>query len=225
MWIAILGYVASASVLMTFCMSTMMPLRIAGIASNILFSAFGALAHIYPIMVLHLILLPVNTIRLIQIQRLVRGMQNAQSGELSIESLLPFMSQREYATGHVLVRKDERADRMYYLVKGQVEVKEIKKVLGPGNVLGEIGVFARDQKRMATVQCISDCQILDLTQAKAKEIYYQNPAFAYAVLQVIISRLMEDITLSRPTVAHIASNELASVPDKLTEKSGLDMAS
>ena len=202
-----------------------MPLRIAGIASNVLFSAFGALAHIYPIMVLHLILLPVNTIRLIQIQRLVRGMQNAQSGELSIESLLPFMSQREYPAGHVLVRKDERADRMYYLVKGQVEVKEIKKVLGPGNVLGEIGVFARDQKRMATVQCISDCQILELTEAKAKEIYYQNPAFAYAVLQVIISRLMEDITLSRPTVPPVPSKELASVPDLLTEKTGLDMAS
>jgi CRP-like cAMP-binding protein len=176
-------------------------------------------------MVLHLILLPVNTIRLIQIQRLVRGMQNAQSGELSIESLLAFMSQREYAAGHVLVRKDERADRMYYLVKGQVEVKEIGKVLGPGNVLGEIGVFARDQKRMATVQCVSNCQILELTEAKAKEIYYQNPAFAYAVLQVIISRLMEDITLSRPTVPPIPSKELASAPGKMTDEPGLDMAS
>jgi CRP-like cAMP-binding protein len=66
--------------------------------------------------------------------------------------------------------------------------------------IGEIGVFARDQKRMATVQCISACQILELTEAKAKEIYYQNPAFAYAVLQVIISRLMEDITLSKLAV-------------------------
>jgi CRP-like cAMP-binding protein len=78
---------------------------------------------------------------------------------------------------------------------------------------------------MATVQCISDCQILELTEAKAKEIYYQNPAFAYAVLQVIISRLMEDITLSRPTVPPVPSKELASVPDLLTEKTGLDMAS
>jgi CRP-like cAMP-binding protein len=71
------------------------------------------------------------------------------------------------------------------------------KILGPGNIIGEIGVFARDQKRMATVQCISDCVVLELSEAKAKEIYYQNPVFAYAGLQVVISRLMEDIALSK----------------------------
>ena len=65
MWISILGYVASASVLATFCMSTMISLRLIALGSNVLFSAFGALAHIYPIMILHLILLPVNTLRLI----------------------------------------------------------------------------------------------------------------------------------------------------------------
>src|SRR5690349_19734590 len=125
MWIAIFGYVASASVLATFCMSTMIPLRIAGIVSNVLFSSFGAIAHIWPIMILHLILLPVNTIRLVQIRRLVRGMANAQSSELSVESLLPFMSRREYPAGHILVRQGDRADRMYYLISGEIAVKEI----------------------------------------------------------------------------------------------------
>src|SRR4051794_15974592 len=91
MLIAILGYVASASVLATFCMSTMIPLRIIGIVSNVLFSSFGALADISPIMILHLILLPVNITRLVQIRRLVRGISDAQSGELSIQSILPFM--------------------------------------------------------------------------------------------------------------------------------------
>ena len=32
-----MGYLASALVLLTFCMSTMIPLRIAGIVSNVLF--------------------------------------------------------------------------------------------------------------------------------------------------------------------------------------------
>jgi CRP/FNR family cyclic AMP-dependent transcriptional regulator len=207
MWIAVLGYIASASVLATFCMSTMIPLRMMGIVSNILFSSFGALAHIYPIMILHLILLPVNTIRLVQIRRLIRGMTNAQSGDLSIESLLPFMSERTYRAGHVLIRQGDRADRIYYLTNGEVEVKEIGKTIGPGNVIGEIGVFARDQKRMATVQCISDCNVLELTEAKAKEIYYQNPTFAYAVLQVVISRLMEDIALSKSDGRNVVSQE------------------
>ena len=72
-WIDLLGYAASATVLATFCMQTMMPLRLTAILSNILFASFGLWAHIYPVMILHLILFPVNALRLLQIRRLVRG--------------------------------------------------------------------------------------------------------------------------------------------------------
>jgi CRP/FNR family cyclic AMP-dependent transcriptional regulator len=197
MWISLLGYLASSAVLVTFCMSTMIPLRMVAIASNVLFSAFGALAHIYPIMVLHIILLPVNTIRLVQVKRLVNSMSATNKSDLSIEALLPFMTRRRFEAGDVLVRKGDRADRMYYLAKGEVRIREIDKTLDAGHVIGEIGVFARDQTRMATVDCVTDCEMFELTETKAKEIYFQNPAFGYGVLQVIISRLTEDISLLR----------------------------
>jgi uncharacterized protein YjiS (DUF1127 family) len=67
LWINLLGYAASASVLATFCMSSMVPLRAVAICSNVMFAAFGALAHIYPVLVLHAILLPVNIVRLMQV--------------------------------------------------------------------------------------------------------------------------------------------------------------
>jgi hypothetical protein len=38
----------------------MVPLRVIAICSNVLFIAFGAFAHIHPVLVLHIILLPVN---------------------------------------------------------------------------------------------------------------------------------------------------------------------
>ena len=63
-WIDLIGYIASASVLATFCMSTMVPLRSVAICSNILFATFGALAHVYPVLALHLVLFPVNCARL-----------------------------------------------------------------------------------------------------------------------------------------------------------------
>jgi uncharacterized protein YjiS (DUF1127 family) len=66
-WVNCLGYAASASVLATFCMSTMVPLRAVAICSNVLFAAYGALVHIYPVLLLHVILLPVNIFRLIQV--------------------------------------------------------------------------------------------------------------------------------------------------------------
>ncbi len=66
-WVAVLGYAASACVLATFCMKGMMPLRDVAICSNVLFAMFGAFAHIYPVLLLHTVLLPVNIGRLIQV--------------------------------------------------------------------------------------------------------------------------------------------------------------
>ena len=92
-----LGYAASATVLATFCMSTMIPLRVIAILSNILFSLFGFWAHIYPVMLLHLILLPVNIARLVQIRQVVRGI--SQNADLSMQSILPLMVRRRFPAG------------------------------------------------------------------------------------------------------------------------------
>ena len=195
-WIDLIGWVASAAVLATFCMNTMMPLRVLAIISNVLFCAFGAVAHIFPVLILHAILLPVNVVRLIQIRRLVLGMQSVENPELSVQGLLPFMSRRTLKAGDTLVRKGDDADRMFYLTQGNLQIQEIGKVVGPGTVVGEIGVFARNRKRMATVVCDTDCEVCELNEIKAKELYFQDPSFGYAVLQIIIGRLLENMSLS-----------------------------
>jgi CRP/FNR family transcriptional regulator, cyclic AMP receptor protein len=59
-----LGYLASALVLATFCMRDMVALRCMAIASNLAFIAYGALADVGPVLLLHLLLLPVNVQRL-----------------------------------------------------------------------------------------------------------------------------------------------------------------
>ena len=58
------GYLASALVLAAFCMRDMVALRCTAIASNLAFIAYGVLADLGPVLVLHLLLLPVNVLRL-----------------------------------------------------------------------------------------------------------------------------------------------------------------
>jgi len=198
-WIDLLGYAASASVLATFCMSTMVPLRIIAICSNVLFIGFGAFAHIYPVLTLHIILLPVNIARLVQLLRLIRSVKIAGTSDLSVEHIIPFMSHRMVKAGEVLIQKGQNADSLYYLVRGQLELPEIGKVLGPGAVLGEIGIFAREHKRTATVVCVSDCELYEMSGKKAKQLYFQDRSFGLAVLQLIILRLMENVALTRST--------------------------
>ncbi len=60
------GYIASSLVLLTFCMSEMVPLRLAALCSNVAFIVYGFELHLGPVLALHCILIPVNTWRLWQ---------------------------------------------------------------------------------------------------------------------------------------------------------------
>jgi hypothetical protein len=63
-----LGWAASALVLATFCMQGMVALRLTALASNVAFIAYGASAGIDPVLMLHVVLLPLNAWRLAQSQ-------------------------------------------------------------------------------------------------------------------------------------------------------------
>ena len=67
-WIDFLGFSAALSVLASFCMTSIVALRALALLSNILFILFGFCAHIHPVLVLHLILLPVNLFKLHRIK-------------------------------------------------------------------------------------------------------------------------------------------------------------
>jgi hypothetical protein len=63
----LLGFSACGVTLITFAQRRMWPMRIFAIAANILFIGYGAIGLLYPVLLLHLVLLPLNVIRLIQI--------------------------------------------------------------------------------------------------------------------------------------------------------------
>ncbi len=67
-WIDYLGFSASAAVLASFCMTTIVRLRGFAVASNILFGLYGLFGHIYPVFLLHLVLLPINVFKLYRVR-------------------------------------------------------------------------------------------------------------------------------------------------------------
>src|ERR1700685_2509965 len=82
-WITLVGYAASSAVLATFCMKTMRPLRIVALGSNVLFATYAFFGGLYPVLILHLVLFPINLARLVQLQNLTRRVAAAATGELS----------------------------------------------------------------------------------------------------------------------------------------------
>ncbi|MDT3686250.1 MAG: hypothetical protein RO009_14540 [Pseudorhodoplanes sp.] len=69
MWVDMLGWIAAGLTLLAFSMRGMMALRLTGIAANIAFAAYGFAGGLYPVVALHLMLLPCNLIRLREVCR------------------------------------------------------------------------------------------------------------------------------------------------------------
>ena len=68
-WVDYVGFLAALTVLATFCMDTILPLRGLAIASNILFIVYGSAAQLYPVLLLHAVLLPINISKIFQLVR------------------------------------------------------------------------------------------------------------------------------------------------------------
>jgi voltage-gated potassium channel len=91
-----------------------------------------------------------------------------------------------------IVRKGERADAMFFIVAGEVEVDVKPKpvVLGKGDFFGEIALL-RDIERTATVTAITDCQLLALFVRDFGRLMEQFPNLKTALAREAERRMGE----------------------------------
>jgi CRP/FNR family cyclic AMP-dependent transcriptional regulator len=195
-WMECVGYLASALVFATFCMRTMIPLRLAAICSNIAFVVYGYYGHIYPVFILHSVLLPMNIWRTTEMLRLVRRVETAAKGDFSVDWLKPYMKNARHTVGHVLFRKGDDADRFFMLLNGELLLEEIGYVLRAGDVFGEIALFSVDHRRTQTARCLSDVELLWITEQDLAQLCYQNPAVSFHLLRLVTNRLLSNASRS-----------------------------
>jgi CRP/FNR family transcriptional regulator, cyclic AMP receptor protein len=189
-WVDAAGYFASALVLATFCMKTMIPLRWAAVSSNIAFIVYAFYDGVYPVLVLHAILLPLNAWRAIQMLRLVRRVKAASRGDLSIEWLRPFMKETHLKAGEVVFNRGDHADRLYVIISGNVLLEQINHILKTGDLFGEIGLFSADRERTQTARTLTDVHFLWISEGELAQICYQNPGMAFYFLRLTTNRLI-----------------------------------
>ncbi len=71
-----IGWIAAASMLATFTCQSLLGIRLFGISANLAFIAYGWQAGLMPVLALHLLLLPINTLSLV---RMLRARQRLHS--------------------------------------------------------------------------------------------------------------------------------------------------
>lgn len=176
----------------TFLMQTIVPLRILGILSALFFMAYGILGGVIATFLMYFLLLPINSLRLFQILKLIRKARTAALGDLSVDWLKPFMDRRNYRKGQILFRKGDPANELFVTMAGKFLVTEIGVELPPGRIVGELGFLSPNNKRTQTLECIEDGTILTLTYDRLLEIFYQNPDFGYYFLRLTTDRLLQN---------------------------------
>jgi hypothetical protein len=200
---ALVGAILFVATLLT---QTMVPLRVANMIGCAFFAASGALSGTVTTFLLYLLLVPINAFRLRQMLVLVKKARSATQGDTSMEWLKPFMTERKYRKGDILMKKGDAANEMLLTVTGKFLVTEIGVELPPGRLMGELGFLTPDNRRTATIECIEDGHVLTIAYEKLLEIYFQNPQFGYYFLQLTSQRLLENIARLEGIVAQ---NKLA----------------
>ncbi len=212
-WTEMFGYLGAIFTLTTFSMKTMIRLRMVGIVANFVFITYGVLGHVYPVLLLHLTLLPLNLFRLQQLQRLTGQIRSATAGGTSMEWLKPFSHSRKYRTGEVLFRLGDHAGEILFVLSGTFRAVEANVPLEKGGVIGELGLVAKDHKRTQTVVCEQDGVVLLLTYDEARQMYFQNPSFGFFLLELVAERLMRDASRgSTPKGQQAIADPVASAP-------------
>jgi Cyclic nucleotide-binding domain len=203
---AVVGAIFFVATLLT---QTMVPLRVANMIGCAFFAVFGVLSGAITTFLLYLLMIPVNAWRLRQMLALVKKARSATQGDTSMEWLRPFMTQRNYRKGDILMKKGDPANEMLLTVTGRFRVIEIDVELPPGQLMGELGFLTPDNRRTATIECIEDGHVLTITYEKLLEIYFQNPQFGYYFLVLTSQRLLQNLARAE---AIIAQNKIAAQP-------------
>ena len=190
-WVLLIGYVASLLVFSTFYMQTMIPLRCVAVASNMAFLTYGYLAGLYPVFLLHMVLLPLNLLRLYQIRQCIESVRRASKGDDAIAWMLPFMQHEEFTQGESLFHKGDAAAKLYYIARGAVHLPESDSILGAGAIIGDIDLFSPLKERTTSAICETDVTCLVLNNTKVLELYYQKPEFGVYLGRLMIQRLLK----------------------------------
>jgi len=193
-WPMWFGYAAVAASIVTCAMKTMIPLWVGSMIWNALCVIYGFFGGVYPTLLLNLVLLPLNTLRLQQMRKLIQDVEAASSfGESSIDWLKPFMSSRKFRKGDIVFHKGDVADAMYYSVSGRYRLVETGIELPSGQTVGDPAPLAPGSRRTQTIECMEDGEALTASYQQVKELYFQNPQFGFYFLRLTSERLFDNI--------------------------------
>ena len=192
----VFGFIGAALMVASYLMKSMLPLRLVALAANVFLVVYAAQGGSWPTVALYLAMIPINIKKVLEIRKLVHAIQSAKSDTPVAEWLLPHMKRRLAKAGETLWQRGDIATEMFFVESGSLRLVEHDETIAAGSIVGEIGLFAPDNRRTGTIVCATDCTLHSLSADGMAQLYYQNPKLGFHVLRLIVARLMHDADLA-----------------------------
>jgi len=187
------AWLQTAAAVVAAYSKTMIRLRVGSVLANCLGLFVGAAAANAAVFLRHLILLPMDLLRLREMRKLVASVREAADGDLNVEWLKPFMHPLTLKQGAQLFRKGEAASEAFMLIDGEMELPELHATLKPGALFGEMALFTPSGARTASARALCDCRLLAITYEQFEQIYFQNPQFGFYLTRLMVRRFQSNL--------------------------------
>ena len=108
---------------------------------------------------------------------------------------------RTFSAGQQIFRQGEAGTTMYVVNKGEVDLLvdgQVVEKLGPGGVLGEMGLIDT-APRSASAVARTECKLIPVNQERFALLVQHTPDFALQIMRVMAGRLrvMDQMLLDR----------------------------
>jgi CRP/FNR family cyclic AMP-dependent transcriptional regulator len=170
-------------------MKRMIPLRAFAVGANAFFIVQFAIERNWILIAVQTTLVSINLWRLWSLRKLLVSIEAAKADPPIRDWLIPQMKKRTLKVGTVLFRIDDPANELYYIESGTLSSPNINRVLGPGSLIGEIGMFSQEHRRVATVVCDTDVVLYTMSDEAAYVLFVSNPQIAFYLVRLIIEQL------------------------------------
>jgi len=97
----------------------------------------------------------------------------------------------DYAAGTLIFRDGDRADQMFIVIQGEIEIRRgerILEVVGPGGILGEMSLVD-ESPRSADAYARTDVKLAGINREKFISLVQKTPYFALEVMGLMSERL------------------------------------
>ena len=189
----VLGVIGTVLLCASFLVKSMLNLRALALASNVFFISWGYVEWVWPTLALNSVILPLNVWHIWEIRRLTREIARATEDSPVSQWLLPHMRRRAFKAGEVLFRRGDEADELIYVASGELRMAEIGERVGPGELIGEIGLFSPEKRRTQSLVCETDGELYHMTGEMIFRLYYQNPKLGFFLMRLVAQRLLRDV--------------------------------